>query len=62
MEPRLLRSINRNVMLLRHHNVRSQASYSSFSTTVPRHTGRFFPDNFAKCWVILKILSKQTQQ
>jgi len=49
MEPRLLRSINRNVMLLRHHNVRSQASYSSFSTTVPRHTGRFFPDNFAKC-------------
>ena len=44
----------------------SQASSSSFSRTVPRRTGRSglltFPRNFSRCWAILKILSKHSQQ
>ena len=42
------------------------ASSSSFRRTVPRRTGRLrestFPHNFAKCWAIFKIISKQTQR
>jgi len=46
--------------------VRAQASSSSFSSTCsPAHWAleaiNFPPHNFAKCWAILKILSKQTQ-
>jgi len=52
--------------LVLHAICRSQASSSSFSKKFPRCTGRLrqstFSQNFAKYWVISKILSKQTQQ
>jgi len=47
-------------------HIESQMSFSFFSRRVPRCTRRLrqspFPHNFAKCWAILKILPKQTQQ
>ena len=68
-ESRLARSINPNVMLLQQFlpaipYVRSEASSSSFSRTVPRRIRRLrqsnFPHYLAKFWAIIKILSKRS--
>jgi len=60
----------RNMMMLQYsscpHTPRFQASSSSFSRTVPgaqcASGNQLFLRNFAKCWAILKIPSKQTLQ
>ena len=73
-EPRLVRSINRNVMLLacsnnscqipneffifQHASAHTVLEAVNFSEKLIASSA-FFPHNFAECWAILKILLKQ---
>jgi len=61
----LVWSINRNLLLLQQFLSVMRWIWNEFF--MPRCTGRlrqltFFTRNFARCWPILKILSKQTRQ
>jgi len=62
---RLLRNINRNVMLLLHTSDIKRVLHLSAGQCPAAQSAwanQLFPHNFAKCWAISKILSKQTQQ
>ena len=66
LESRIVTSINSNVMLLQQFllTIRqiSHETSGQCRSTQGTWSNPLFPHNFAKCWAISKILSKQTQQ
>jgi len=65
-ESRIVTSINSNVMLLQQflltiHQISHETS-GQCRNTQGTWSNPLFPHNFAKCWAISEILSKQTQQ